>query len=84
LKVIVDEMGIHATDRQKLNILRMRMSLRRKIKSWRRTQLLYVPSVQALVAAAESNVPENAEVMKLWLPSALQNKACDPHLQNIE
>jgi hypothetical protein len=84
LKVIVNEMGIHATDRQKLNILRMRMSLHRKIESWRRTQLLYVPSVQVLVTAAESNVSENAEVMELWLPSSLQNKACDPHLQNIE
>ncbi|KAG2086104.1 uncharacterized protein F5147DRAFT_748645 [Suillus discolor] len=84
LKAIADNMGIYATDTQKLSILRMRMSLHRKTESWRRTQLLYVPSVQVLVNMSATSALENAELMKLWLLSALNGNACDLHLQHIE
>ncbi|KAG1725918.1 hypothetical protein EDB19DRAFT_1897703 [Suillus lakei] len=84
LKVVAENIGIHATDRQKLNILHLRMSLRRKIESWRRTQLLYVPSVQALTNTSSTGGLDNAELMKLWLPSALHSIACDSRLQHIE
>ncbi|KAG2107192.1 uncharacterized protein F5147DRAFT_746009 [Suillus discolor] len=84
LKAIVDGMGIHATDRQKLSILCMRMSLRQKIESWRQTQLLYVPLVQVLLAASPTGSLNDAELMKLWLPSALNSNACDLCLQHIE
>ncbi|KAG2345649.1 hypothetical protein BDR05DRAFT_1013616 [Suillus weaverae] len=69
LKAMVDSMGIHAMDRQKLMILHTRMSLHRKLEAWRQTQYLN---------------PENAEHMKLWLPSSLNSKACDLHLQHVE
>ncbi|KAG1838304.1 hypothetical protein DFJ58DRAFT_718771 [Suillus subalutaceus] len=81
LKVIVDNMGIHATDSQKLSVLRMRMSLCRKIDSWRQTQLLYIPSVRLLITASATGGLNNAELTKLWLPSALNTNTCDPHLQ---
>ncbi|KAG1853790.1 hypothetical protein C8R48DRAFT_610437 [Suillus tomentosus] len=84
LKAIVDTMGIHAMDRQKLTILRTRMSLRRKLEAWRQTQYLYVPSVHTLVATSATSDPENAEHMKLWLPSSLNSKACDSRLQDVE
>ncbi|KAG2127505.1 hypothetical protein DEU56DRAFT_872776 [Suillus clintonianus] len=84
LKVVADNLGVHATDTQKLSVLRTRISLRRKIDSWRQTQLLYVPSVQVLVTASATSDLDNAELIKLWLPSALNGNACDPHLQHIE
>ncbi|KAG2358779.1 hypothetical protein BDR07DRAFT_1452576 [Suillus spraguei] len=73
LKVVADNLGVHATDTQKLSI-----------GSWRQTQLLYVPSVQVLVTASATSDLDNAELIKLWLPSALNGNACNPHLQHIE
>ncbi|KAG2356874.1 hypothetical protein BDR07DRAFT_1453293 [Suillus spraguei] len=84
LKVVADNLGVYATDTQKLSVLRTRISLRRKIDSWRQTQLLYVPSVQVLVTASATSDLNNAELIKLWLPSALNGNACDPHLQHIK
>ncbi|KAG2342079.1 hypothetical protein BDR05DRAFT_976730 [Suillus weaverae] len=71
-------------DLEEEHVLRTRLSLRRKIESWRQTQLLYVPSVHVLVAASATSGLDNAELMKLWLPSALNSNTCDSHLQHTE
>ncbi|KAG1781169.1 hypothetical protein EV702DRAFT_1177489 [Suillus placidus] len=84
-KAMVDSIGIHATDRQKLMILRTRMSLCRKLEAWRQTQYLYVPLVRTLVVTSTTSNSENTEHMKLWLPSSLNSKACqgaNTHAQN--
>ncbi|KAG2153817.1 hypothetical protein DEU56DRAFT_868442 [Suillus clintonianus] len=84
LTIAVESLGIHATDTQKSSIVRMRNSLRRKIDTWRRAQVLYLPAVQSIINHAAREVQENAECMKLWLPSQLRDKPCDPRLQNDE
>ncbi|KAG2108875.1 hypothetical protein DEU56DRAFT_874521 [Suillus clintonianus] len=76
--------SIHATDTQKSSIVRMRNLLRRKIDMWRRAHVLYLPAVQSIINHAVREVQENAECMKLWLPSQLRDKPCDPRLQNDE
>jgi hypothetical protein len=43
-----------------------------------------MPSVQVLVTTSATSDLDNAELMKLWLPSALNGNACDPHLQHIK
>ncbi|KAG1884824.1 uncharacterized protein F5891DRAFT_1202417 [Suillus fuscotomentosus] len=84
LKVIIDNTGIHATDSQKLSVLRMWMSLHQKIDCWRQTQLLYILSVCLLVTSSATSGLNNTELTKLWLLSALNTNVCDPHLQHIE
>lgn len=77
-------MGLHATDTQKGSLVRMRNSLRRRIDLWRRAQVLYLPAVQALIDQAACEGYENAECIKLWLPSQLKARPCDPRLRNDE
>ncbi|KAG1785081.1 uncharacterized protein HD556DRAFT_1314530 [Suillus plorans] len=84
LSTTVESLGLHVTDTQKANIVRLRNSLYRKINTWRCAQVLYLPVVQDLINQAACNVQENAEYMKLWLPSQLRGKPCDTCLQNDE
>jgi hypothetical protein len=84
LSVAVESLGLHATDIQKASIVRMRNSLRRKIETWRRAQVLYLPTVQIIINQAARNTQENTECMKLWLPSQLRDRPCDPCLQTDE
>ncbi|KAG1888370.1 hypothetical protein F4604DRAFT_1916291 [Suillus subluteus] len=82
---IAESMGQHATDTQKGSLTQMRNSLRRRIDMWRRTQVLYLPAVQALIdQAAAREGHENAECIHLWLPSELKTKPCDPRLREDE
>ncbi|KAG2119820.1 uncharacterized protein F5147DRAFT_742104 [Suillus discolor] len=82
LTTAVESLGLHATDTQKGSVMRIRNSLRHKIKTWRRAQVLYLPAVQSLISQTVCGDQENAECMKLWLPSQLRNKPCNPRLQN--
>ncbi|KAG2362627.1 hypothetical protein BDR07DRAFT_1451060 [Suillus spraguei] len=74
----------HGMDTQKLSILHMRMSLHRKTESRRRIQFLYVPPVQVLVNTSATSALENAELMKLWLPSALNGNALGIAMQFMQ
>ncbi|KAG1789918.1 hypothetical protein EV424DRAFT_1549952 [Suillus variegatus] len=80
LKSLVESMGMHVTDTQRGSIVRMRNSLRRKIETWARVQVLYMPAV--LQGGRDDQ--HNAEDIVLSLPSWMKNKPCDLHLQNIE
>ncbi|KAG2030871.1 hypothetical protein BDR03DRAFT_936546 [Suillus americanus] len=71
-------------DLEEEHVLCTQMSLHQKIDSWRQTQLLYIPSVHLLITASATSGLDNAELTKLWLPSALNTNACDPHLQHIQ
>ncbi|KAG2338570.1 hypothetical protein BDR05DRAFT_978103 [Suillus weaverae] len=82
LTIAMESLGLHATDTQKSSIVRMRNSLCCKIDMWRHAQILYLPLVQSIINCAAHEVQENAECMKLWLPSQLRDKPCDPRLQN--
>ncbi|KAG1772260.1 hypothetical protein EV702DRAFT_1181338 [Suillus placidus] len=84
LTIAMESLGLHATDTQKSSIVQMQNSLRHKIDTWRHAQIFYLPSVQSIINRAAREVQENAECMKLWLPSQLRDKPCDPRLQNDE
>jgi hypothetical protein len=80
LSTTVESLGSHMTDMQKASIIQLRNSLYHKINTWRCAQVLYLPVVQDLINQTAHNVQENAECMKLWLPSQLRGKPCDMHL----
>ncbi|KAG0691527.1 hypothetical protein DFH29DRAFT_1010861 [Suillus ampliporus] len=54
LTIAVESLGLHATDTQKSSIVQMRNSLRHKIDTWRRAQVLYLPAVQSIINHAAS------------------------------
>jgi hypothetical protein len=77
-------MGLHPTDTQKGSLVRMRNLLCRRIDTWRRAQILYLPAIQGLVNSTGRESYENAEGIKLWLPSQLRSKPWNGWLQNDE
>ncbi|KAG2338577.1 hypothetical protein BDR05DRAFT_1004149 [Suillus weaverae] len=81
---IAELMGLHATDTQKGNLMRMRNSLHCRIDLWRRAQVLYLPAVHSLIDQAACEGYENAKCIKLWLPSQLKTRPCDRRLQDDE
>ena len=83
------DLGIHATDMQKGNIMAHRNALQRRIDSWMQVQLLYMPSVATLRTKSCSNdedgMANRPEKIKLMLPSELSTSTpCNPCLQKIE
>ncbi|KAG2041298.1 hypothetical protein BDR03DRAFT_932218 [Suillus americanus] len=84
LMAAVESLSLHATDTQKGSIVRMQNSLHCKIETWRHAQVLYLPAVQSIINHTAREIQENAECMKLWLPSPLRDKPCDPRLQHDE
>ncbi|KAG1844729.1 hypothetical protein C8R48DRAFT_617802 [Suillus tomentosus] len=86
-EAVSEGMGLHVSDIQKGTLARMRNVLRHKIETWRSAQVLYIPAVQILTTTVVSNPHqpfENAEDIRLWLPSSLKGKPCDPRLQAYE
>ncbi|KAH7919505.1 hypothetical protein BV22DRAFT_1108049 [Leucogyrophana mollusca] len=83
-------LGMHATDHQKARVQQLSNSLQRKIDVWTSIQVLYMPAVSLLRAAAAAKVkegdePEKTEEIRLWLPSAVGRAVpCDRRLQDNE
>ncbi|KAG2108394.1 uncharacterized protein F5147DRAFT_745721 [Suillus discolor] len=84
LASLIESTGPHATDTQRGALIRKRNSLLCKIKTWQGVQVLYMPAVQTRLLFPQCKDQKTAEYIKLWLPSQLQNKPCDQHLQNDE
>ncbi|KAG2113416.1 uncharacterized protein F5147DRAFT_744141 [Suillus discolor] len=79
VRAVSEGMGLHVSDIQKGTLARMRNVLHCKIKTWRSAQVLYIPAVQILTTTVVSNphqLFENAEDIRLWLPSSLKGKPC--------
>ncbi|KAG1866770.1 hypothetical protein F4604DRAFT_1928071 [Suillus subluteus] len=81
-------LGNHIMDTQKGNLLHQRNGLNRKIESWQMMQVLYMPVVHGMLSTSISpyfnSGIENAEDLRLLLPSAIRNHPCHDHLQLYE
>ncbi|KAG1885233.1 hypothetical protein F4604DRAFT_1918904 [Suillus subluteus] len=77
--------GQHATDVQKGKILQRTNALRRRIDTWARVQLLYMPSVSRLQSPDDIATEMKAHNISLFLPSSLpQRVPCDDRLLQHE
>ncbi|TDL13603.1 hypothetical protein BD410DRAFT_817291 [Rickenella mellea] len=78
LRSDVAETGSNGTNLQLTKLLERRNVLRRKIEAWMESHVVYLPSVTQLrlEAARQLTVLEEAEDIKLWLPSQIP-----PHLR---
>ncbi|KAF7426460.1 hypothetical protein PC9H_008829 [Pleurotus ostreatus] len=81
-------LGLHATDRQRLMLVQKANIVRNKVNVWIDHQKLYCPSASAL-RAGESNLPTDpiaaVPMLNLWLPSSIGSRAtCPKSLQEIE
>ncbi|KAF8132456.1 hypothetical protein EV363DRAFT_1163307 [Boletus edulis] len=84
LRVDRAKLSPHATDLQEGGLLTRSSSLKRKIDSWARVQLLYMPTLASKRGPGSSStlLPEN---FKLWLPSELMpSTPCSPLLRHYE
>ena len=78
------ELSPHATDCQEVVLLTWSSALKRKIDSWARVQLLYMPILTSKRGPGSSStlLPED---FKLWLPSELASGTpCSPLLHHYE
>ncbi|KAG1845269.1 hypothetical protein C8R48DRAFT_750776 [Suillus tomentosus] len=77
--------GQHATDVQKGKILQRMNALRRRIDTWARVQLLYMPSVSRLRSPDDIATETKVSSISLFLPSSLpQQVLCDDRLLKYE
>ncbi|KAF4593594.1 hypothetical protein EYR40_008381 [Pleurotus pulmonarius] len=81
-------LGLHATDRQRVNIVQRANVLRNKINVWLDHQKLYCPGAFVLRGGEPSQItdPVNAvPSINLWLPSSIGHRAtCPTGLREIE
>ncbi|KAJ6558713.1 hypothetical protein B0H10DRAFT_2120544 [Mycena sp. CBHHK59/15] len=91
----VAAVGAHETVDQERRRVEREMKLRRKIVAWMDVELQFIPHVaqlralddaaRARAAATQASPGIRAHEMKLWLPSAIANKApCDHQLHEYE
>ncbi|KAG2029346.1 hypothetical protein BDR03DRAFT_936849 [Suillus americanus] len=77
--------GQHATDTQKVKILQHINTLRCRIDTWSRVQLLYMPCVSRLRSPDDITSEDKVYKIKLFLPSSLPSSfPCDVHLLRYE
>ncbi|KAG1896094.1 uncharacterized protein F5891DRAFT_983786 [Suillus fuscotomentosus] len=77
--------GQHATDVQKLKILQHINALRRRISTWSRVQLLYMPYVSCLCSLNDIASEDKVHKIQLFLPSSLPSSfPCDNCLLRFE
>ncbi|KAG5223204.1 CxC2 domain-containing protein [Salix suchowensis] len=81
-------LGMHATDRQRLMLVQKANIVRNKVNVWIDHQKLYCPSASAL-RTGESNSPTDpiaaVPMINLWLPSSIGSRAtCPKLLREIE
>ncbi|KAG0700257.1 hypothetical protein DFH29DRAFT_1070211 [Suillus ampliporus] len=77
--------GQHATDTQKVKILQRINTLRRRIDTWSRVQLLYMPCVSRLRSPDDITSEDKVHKINLFLPSSLPSSfPCDVHLLRYE
>ncbi|KAF4605934.1 hypothetical protein EYR40_004726 [Pleurotus pulmonarius] len=86
----ISGLGLHATDRQRLNIIQRANALRNKLNMWLDHQKLYCPAAFVLHSGENSNSQSADPVaavptMNLWLPSSLGPRTtCPTNLREIE
>ncbi|KAF4583713.1 hypothetical protein EYR40_002204 [Pleurotus pulmonarius] len=86
----ISGLGLHATDRQRLNIIQRANALRNKLNMWLDHQKLYCPAAFVLHSGENSNSQSADPVaavptMNLWLPSSLGPcTTCPTNLREIE
>ncbi|KAG1758273.1 hypothetical protein EDD22DRAFT_981491 [Suillus occidentalis] len=77
--------GQHATDAQKIKILQHINALRRRISTWSRVQLLYMPYVSCLCSPDDIASEDKVHKIQLFLPSSLPSSfPCDNRLLRYE
>ncbi|KAG1894511.1 uncharacterized protein F5891DRAFT_1195210 [Suillus fuscotomentosus] len=75
----------HATNTQKAKILQHINTLRRRIDTWSRVQLLYMPCVSCLRSPDDITSEDKVHKIHLFLPSSLPSSfPCDVHLLRYE
>ncbi|KAG1744823.1 hypothetical protein EDB19DRAFT_1894525 [Suillus lakei] len=77
--------GQHATDAQKGKLIQRVNALRRRIDTWARVQLLYMPGVSHLRSPDDIATEAKVHNINLFLPSSLPHRVlCDDHLLKHE
>lgn len=77
--------GQHATDIQKGKLLQRVNALRRRIDTWGRVQLLYMPGVSRLRSPDDIATEAKVHNINLFLPSSLSHRVpCDDRLLEHE
>lgn len=92
LAIDIADLGLHATDIQRMKVQVRTNTLRRRITSWTDIQHLYIPTLRIVRARLEANLPtgqheEPAHSVPLFLPSSITPRsrvACDVRLSQME
>ena len=89
LRIEVDNLGVHATDQQKLKVQLRTNALVQRIEAWTAVQTFYIPGVASLRAHAaprnETAQSPSPQDLCLWLPSVLSCQVpCDTKLEELE
>ncbi|KAG2135246.1 hypothetical protein DEU56DRAFT_981136 [Suillus clintonianus] len=79
------KIGQHPTNAQQVTLLQRINSLRRRIDTWSRVQLLYMPCVSRLRSSDDIATEQKVHKIILFLPSAIPSSLpCEERLLNYE